>query len=69
MKIIKLLDVFDYKLNLNEYRNINKVSVKYLFWKVNIVEGIELSIEMGEIKVLLVYILLFNLVVDVLCIF
>lgn len=54
---------------MNEYRNINKVSVKYLFLKVNIVEGIELSIEMGEIKVLLVYILLFNLVVDVLCIF
>lgn len=69
MKIIKLLDVFDYKLNLNEYRNINKVSVKYLFLKVNIVEGKELSIEMGDIKVLLVYILLFNLVVDVLCIF
>lgn len=69
MKIIKLLDVFDYKLNLNEYRNMIKVSVKYLFLKVNIVEGKELSIEMGEIKVLLVYILLFNLVVDVLCIF
>lgn len=69
MKIIKLLDVFYYKLNLNEYRNIIKVSVKYLFLKVNIVEGKELSIEMGEIKVLLVYILLFNLVVDVLCIF
>lgn len=69
MKIIKLLDVFNYKLNLNEYRNIIKVSVKYLFLKVNIVEGKELSIEMGEIKVLLVYILLFNLVVDVLCIF
>lgn len=69
MKIIKLLDVFYYKLNLNEYRNIIKVSVKYLFLKVNIVEGKELSIEIGEIKVLLVYILLFNLVVDVLCIF
>lgn len=69
MKIIKLLDVFNYKLNLNEYRNIIKVSVNYLFLKVNIVEGKELSIEMGEIKVLLVYILLFNLVVDVLCIF
>lgn len=69
MKIIKLLDVFNYKLNLNEYRNIIKVSVKYLFLKVNIVEGKELSIEIGEIKVLLVYILLFNLVVDVLCIF
>lgn len=69
MIIIKLLDVFNYKLNLNEYRNIIKVSVKFLFLKVNIVEGKELSIEMGEIKVLLVYILLFNLVVDVLCIF
>lgn len=69
MIIIKLLDVFNYKLNLNEYRNIIKVSVNYLFLNVNIVEGKELSIEMGEIKVLLVYILLFNLVVDFLCIF
>lgn len=67
LKTSKPLDVFNYKSNLNEYRNVDKVDVKYTSLKANIADGKELSIEMGETKALLTHTSLSNSAVDVFC--